>query len=76
LDDFYIVYFDNILIYLTDPLEYELYIKKILKRLYTIGIQTDIKKNEFSIKRTKYLGFIISTNSIKINPDKIRIIMN
>jgi hypothetical protein len=76
LDDFYTAYLDDILIYSTDPLEYELYIKKVLERLYTVGIQIDIKKSEFSIKRTKYLGFIISTDGIKIDPDKIRVVTN
>ena len=50
LNDFYIVYLDNILIYLIDLLEYKLYIKKVLKQLYIIRIQTDIKKNKFNIK--------------------------
>jgi hypothetical protein len=30
LDDFYIAYLDNILIYSDDKLEHELYIKKVL----------------------------------------------
>ena len=30
LDDFYIAYLDNILIYLEDPAEYELYVRKVL----------------------------------------------
>ena len=30
LDNFYIAYLDNILIYLDDKLEHELYIKKVL----------------------------------------------
>ena len=30
LNDFYIVYLDDIIIYLSDPLEYKLYIKKVL----------------------------------------------
>jgi hypothetical protein len=30
LDDFYIAYLNNILIYLDDELEHELYIKKVL----------------------------------------------
>jgi hypothetical protein len=30
LDDFYIAYLDDILIYLDDELEHELYIKKVL----------------------------------------------
>ncbi len=30
LDNFYIVYLDNILIYLDNKLEYKLYVKKVL----------------------------------------------
>jgi hypothetical protein len=33
LDNFYIAYLDNILIYSKDPLEYETYIKKVLDQL-------------------------------------------
>ena len=33
LDDFYIVYLDNILIYLDNKLEHEIHVKKVLERL-------------------------------------------
>ena len=33
LDDFYIAYLDDILIYLEDPIEYELYVRKVLVKL-------------------------------------------
>ena len=33
LDDFCTVYLDNILIYSNDPVEYELYVRKVLERL-------------------------------------------
>ena len=33
LDGFYIVYLNDILIYLDDPLEYTLYVRKVLERL-------------------------------------------
>ena len=33
LDDFYTAYIDNILIYLDNPLEHKIYIKKVLQRL-------------------------------------------
>ena len=39
----------------------------MLERLYKAGLQTDIKKSEFSINCTKYLGFIISTRDIIFN---------
>jgi hypothetical protein len=33
LDNFYIAYLDNILIYSEDPLEYEIHVKKVLQKL-------------------------------------------
>ncbi len=74
LDDFYIVYLDNILIYSDNELEYELYIKKVLQQLINAGLQADIKKYEFGVTKTKFLGFIILTNSIKVNPAKVSVI--
>jgi hypothetical protein len=76
LDDFYTAYLDNILIYSDDPLKHKTYVRLILQKLYDINLQADIKKYEFSITRTKYLGFIISTNNISIDLEKVFIIQN
>ena len=61
LDDFCTAYLDDILIYSDDPLEHDLHVKKVLDRLRAAGLQADIKKSEFGVTRTKYLGFIITT---------------
>jgi hypothetical protein len=45
-----------------------------LQRLYNAGLQADIKKSEFSIIKTKYLGFIISTDGIEIDSSKIEVV--
>jgi hypothetical protein len=76
LDDFYTTYLNNILIYSDDPLEYEIYIRLVLQKLRDTSLQADIKKYEFNITRTKYLGFIILTNSISIDLEKVFIIQN
>jgi hypothetical protein len=76
LDDFYIIYLNNILIYSNDPLEHKIYIRLVLQKLYNTGQQADIKKYEFNITRTKYLGFIILTNNISVDLEKIFIIQN
>ena len=76
LDDFYIVYLDDILIYSDNEAEYELYVMIVLQRLRNAILQVDIKKTEFYITRTKYLGFIVSTNSIEVDPEKISTIVN
>ncbi len=61
LDNFYTAYLDNILIYLDNVLKYKHHVKQVLKRLQVASLQVDIKKTEFYITYTKYLGFIIST---------------
>ena len=74
LDDFCTAYLDDILIYSENELEHEEHVRKVLLRLYEVGLQADIRKLEFNVKHTKYLRFIISTNSIKTDPEKTAVI--
>ncbi len=74
LDIFYTAYLDNILFYSNNELEHDSYIKLVLEKLCTIGLSVDIKKYEFRITKTKYLGFIISINSIKVDPEKVAVV--
>ena len=76
LDDFCTAYLDNILIYSDNKLEHKHHVKKVLNRLRDTGLQIDLKKCKFHVTRTKYLGFIISTNGIKVDPDKILVVKN
>ena len=70
LDDFCIVYLNNILIYLEDPLKHKEHVYKVLLWLYEARLQVDIKKCEFKVTCTKYLRFVISTNSVKVDLEK------
>ena len=74
LNDFYIVYLNNILVYSNDLIEYTLYIRKVLKRLKKVGLELNIKKCEFNTIKIKYLGFIISIDGIEVDPKKVAII--
>jgi transposase InsO family protein len=71
LDAFCTAYLDDILIYSENELEHHEHVCKVLLRLREAGLQVDIKKSEFNVTRTKYLGFIISTNGIEVDPEKI-----
>jgi predicted oxidoreductase len=74
LNDFCIAYLDNIIIYSKNELEYKEHIYKVLQQLQEAGLQVNIKKLEFSVKHTKYLGFIISTDRIEADPEKTAVI--
>jgi hypothetical protein len=67
-------YLDDILIYSDDELEHEAHVKQVVERLRDTGLQADLKKYEFSVTRTKYLGFIISTDRIQVDPEKVKVV--
>jgi hypothetical protein len=71
---FYTAYLDDILIYLEDPLEHKAHVKQVLDQLRKARLQADIKKSEFRVTRTKYLGFIVSTDRIEVDPAKVEVI--
>ena len=74
LDDFCTTYLDDIMIYFDNELEHKTYVKKVLERLQNAGLQVDIKKCKFRVKCTKYLGFIVSTNNIETDLDKVKVV--
>ena len=61
LDEYCTAYADDILIYFEDLSQHASHVKEVLRRLRAAGLQADIKKSEFSVKETKFLGYIIST---------------
>jgi hypothetical protein len=76
LDEFCTAYLDDILIYSDNELEHQVHVKKVLERLRNAGLQVDIKKCEFGVKRTKYLGFIVTTEGIEVDSEKVEAIRN
>ena len=76
LDNFCTAYLDDILIYSDNEAEHELHVIIVLQRLRNTSLQVDIKKTKFYVTRTKYLGFIVSTNSIEVDLEKISTIVN
>ena len=76
LDDFCTAYLDDILIYSENELDHQEHVRKVLLRLREAGLQADIKKSEFNVRRTKYLGFFVSTEGIEVDPEKTTTIRN
>ena len=71
LNDFVMAYFDDIIIYLNNKEEHKKYVKQVLKRLYKENMPIIVKKCEFYIKKTDFVGFIIKLRQISMDLKKI-----
>ena len=59
LDEFVMVYLDDIIIYLNTKEKYKEYIKWVLRRLYDKNIPITMEKCKFYTKKTDFVRFII-----------------
>ncbi len=75
LKDFVIIYLNNIIVYNNTKKNHIQHVKKILQRLRETDIQVDVDKCEFHITETKFLEMIIKRDEIKMNSEKVKIII-
>jgi hypothetical protein len=75
LDEFCTAYVNNILIFSKDSAKHHKHVTQMLEKLRSAGLQANIKKSEFSITKIKFLEYIISTEGIAVDPDKISAVM-
>lgn len=74
LDSFCTAYLDDIIIFSESQAEHDIHVRQILEKLRSAGLQVDLKKCEFGVKRTKFLGYILTIDGIEVDPDKIEVI--
>lgn len=76
LENFCTAYLDDIWIYTSGSLQdHWAKVEAVFKRLDKAGLKLDPKKCEFAVKKTKYLGFIISLgDGIKVDSEKVEAI--
>lgn len=75
LDRFCSVFVDDILIYSKSKAEHRQHVREVLKRLQEVGLQADLKKCEFEVTETRFLGLVVSREGIKMDPAKIQAIL-
>jgi hypothetical protein len=75
LDDFVIVYSDNILVFSGTWDEYVRHVKKVLDTLQMENLYVKLSKCEFGKTAIVYLGHIVRGGQLKICPSKIDVIL-
>nr|GFB00240.1 putative reverse transcriptase domain-containing protein [Tanacetum cinerariifolium] len=71
LDNFVIVFIDDILIYSKDEAEHEEHLKAILELLEKEELYAKFSKCEFWIPKVQFLGYVIDSQGIHVDPAKI-----
>lgn len=75
LDQFVVVYLDDILIYSESQEEHDQHVRKVLQRLHEAGLFAKADKCEFDVTEIDFLGFHIDTSGISMDPQKVRCIL-
>jgi hypothetical protein len=71
IDDFAGCYLDDILIYSTNEKEHEHHVQKVLERLRQFGLYCKAEKCQFGDLKIGFLGFIISSDGVGMESDRI-----
>jgi hypothetical protein len=75
LDQFTIVFIEDILIYSKAPKEHEKHLRKALERLRRQKLYAKLKKCEFWLDNVSFLGHVISGEGVAVDPEKVKAVV-
>jgi hypothetical protein len=73
---FFIVYIDDILIFSKIVAEHLKHLATVMQRLQQEKLLINMKKSSFMKTKLIYLGFVISVDKLRMDPDKVEVIKN
>ena len=75
VDQFVVVFIDDILVYLKDQEEYDTHLRVVLETLRNEQLYAKLSKCEFWLREVSFLRHIISEEGIRVDPKKIEVII-
>nr|GEU34859.1 putative reverse transcriptase domain-containing protein [Tanacetum cinerariifolium] len=76
LDKSVIVFIDDILVYSKSKKEHEAHLREVLETLRKERLYVKFTKCKFSLQEIQFLGHVVTYEGIKVNPAKIKAVMN
>ncbi|ODM14395.1 hypothetical protein SI65_10230 [Aspergillus cristatus] len=76
LDTFCTAYLDDILIYSKTHDEHIHHVCLVLEKLRDAGLFAKLSKCEFAVSETKFLGIIVGQDGLRMDPDKVKTIVD
>jgi len=74
LNQFIIVYLDNILVYSKMKKEHMQHVKKVLQTLKKVNLHIKLEKSEFHVQSVQFLRIIIMFQNLRMNLKKIKVV--
>ena len=74
LDIYIMIYLDDILIYSDNMFKYHWHVKEVFKHLHKTSLYAKVEKCKFYSKLVEYLGYILSSFSLTMSDNKVKII--
>ena len=75
LDICLIIYLDDLLIYSKTQEEHDSHVLLVLKRLRENGLYAKLEKCSFDCKQVEFLGYVISSKGISMDPAKVKAVL-
>ena len=76
VDQFVVVFIDDILVYSKDAQEHEQHLRIVLETLREKKLYAKLNKCDFLLKQGSFLGHIVSVEGIRVDPTKIEAVVN
>ena len=76
LDQFIVVFFDDILIYSQSEEEHEDHLMIILQVFREHQLYAKFSKCEFWLTEVRFLGHLVSTSGVSVDPEKVKVVMS
>ena len=76
LDNFVMVFIDDILIYFKNEEEHDGHLRLVLQKLRENQLYAKLSKCEFWLKEVSFLGHIISEGGISVDPSKVESVLS
>jgi Reverse transcriptase (RNA-dependent DNA polymerase) len=73
---FLVVYFDDILVYITGESEHLEHLRQVFKALAEHKLYINLKKCEFLTSNLVFLGYVVSAEGIHVDPSKVDAIIS
>jgi len=76
LDQFFIIFIDDILIYSKSPQEHAHHLRIMLSILREKQLYVKFRKCEFLLSEVKFLGQVISQGGVAVDQSKVQVVQN